>query len=178
MGLNYQNLDADTRAAMVEEIKADAAAGKLYMSPRFAEQNPEAWAALLTEAAAQHDDNWLASEVRSRGMLKTEEQRKSPKGGFTMVKVPSTAPDTLSEGEFNRFYSRGLCARAIKNGVPQVEAYRARQSENPRPESQSIVGRTFAPAALLNDLRASIGVEPALGLPPGPNSGLSVRLPQ
>ena len=26
-----------------------------------------------------------------------------------MVKVPVTAPQTLAEGEFNRFYIRGVC---------------------------------------------------------------------
>src|SRR6266851_5569734 len=33
------------------------------------------------------------------------------------------------------------------------------------------------PKALLTDLRSNPGVDTALGLPPGPNSGLSARLP-
>ena len=45
--------------------------------------------------------------------------------------------------------------------------------ENPRPESQAKVGALFDAKQLLNDLRTSQGVEPALGIPPGPNSGLS-----
>ena len=48
---------------------------------------------------------------------------------------------------------------------------------NPRPESEAKIGKTIAPQSLLDDLRKNIGVEPALGLPPGPNSGLSVKLP-
>lgn len=43
-----------------------------------------------------------------------------------MVKVPVTAPETLSEGEFNRFYARGLCRVAISLGIAAVQVYRAK----------------------------------------------------
>lgn len=46
---------------------------------------------------------------------------------------------------------------------------------NPRPESEAMVGSRLPAQALLDDLRTSQGVEPALGLPPGPNSGITVR---
>ena len=105
------------------------------------------------------------------------ETRRTPSGGTTNAKVPVTAPDTLAEGEFNRFYCRGVCARAIEEGKPSVHVYRAKQVENPRAESQEKVGAMIDANQLLNDLRTSQGVEPALGIPPGPNSGLSVQLP-
>lgn len=177
MALTYQNLDAATRARMADEVKADLAAGKLYISPRLQNPNPQVWADLLVEAASAHDDGWLAAEIRVRGLLKTHEERKKPKGGTTIAQVPANANDTLAEGEFNRFYVRGLCRRAIDEKVPHVVAYRARHSDNPRPESVAVVGKAFSPEALLDDLRASPGVETSLGLPPGPNSGLSVKLP-
>lgn len=90
-------------------------------------------------------------------------------------RVPENAHETLAEGEFNRFYMRGLCRAAMEDGIT-VEAYRARASANPRPESEALVGREFVPAQLLADLRQHIGVDTAFGLPPGPNSGLSARL--
>lgn len=43
----------------------------------------------------------------------------------------------------------------------------------PRPESEAMIGRLIIAEKLLKDLRASIGVEPALGLPKGPNSVLA-----
>lgn len=177
MALNYRNLDARTRTFMVAEIESDATNGRLYISPRLNDEGVRAWLSLLKQAVASHTDAWLAGEIRSRGLLKTHEERRKPKGGTTAAQVPANAHETLAEGEFNRFYVRGLCLRAIEDKISEVVAYRARHSDNPRPESEAIVGKRFAPNALLNDLRSSPGVEPALGVPPGPNSGLSVAIP-
>ncbi len=177
MSLQYKNLDAQTRPHMLSEMNADQAAGLLYISPRLNENGTNGWFKLLSEAIAAHDDGWLATEIRNQGFLKSHEERRKPKGGTTLAQVPVIAHETLAEGEFNRFYVRGLCLRAIQDNIARVIAYRARHSEQPRPESEAIVGRAFSPAALLNDLRSARGVEPALGVPPGPNSGLSVRLP-
>jgi len=177
MALNYQNLDAQTRPHMVAELRADIQSGRLYISPRLTDEGAHTWPTLLEDALTAHNDDWLAGEIRNRGFLRTHEERRKPKGGTTMAQVPVTANETLAEGEFNRFYVRGLCARALQENVAGVVAYRARHSDNPRPESQAVIGKAFAPAALLADLRTAQGVEPALGVPPGPNSGLSVKLP-
>lgn len=109
--------------------------------------------------------------------MKSTEQRRKPKGGVTTARVPVTAAETLAEGEFNRFYARGLCRRALEDSIRELIVYRAKEVRNPRPESVAMIGRRVDPTALLGDLRTHPGVEPALGLPPGPNSGLSVRLP-
>ncbi|WP_081613348.1 hypothetical protein [Xanthomonas sp. SHU 199] len=177
MALNYENLDSRTRENMSSEIAHDVASGVLYISSRLTAEGAKAWPALLAQAADSHDDSWLAAQLQARGYLRSHEERRTPKGGVTVAKVPVTANTTLAEGEFNRFYARGLCQRAIADGQRSVVAYRARHSENPRPESEAIIGKHLEPDALLQDLRTSSGVEPALGLPPGPNSGLSVRLP-
>lgn len=176
MSLTYKNLDNATRIHMSAEVHADSAAGTLYISPRLSEEGVAAWPGLLGEAVATQNDAWLATEIRNRGLLKSHEERRKPTGGTTLAKIPTTAPETLSEGEFNRFYTRGLCLRAMQQGIPQVVAYRARHSDNPRPESEALVGKPFSPAALLDDLRSSVGVDPALGVPPGPNSGISIQL--
>ena len=152
MSLQYQNLDARTRPHMSAELNADQAAGRLYISPRLNEAGAKIWATLLGEAIAAHDDAWLAAEIRNRGLLKSHEERRKPKGGTTLAQVPTNAHETLADGEFNRFYVRGLCLRAIEDNTAQVIAYRARHSEHPRAESEAIVGRSFAPSALLNDL--------------------------
>jgi len=103
-------------------------------------------------------------------------KKENPAADFTTAKIPVTAPDTLAEGEFNRFYARGLCARAIDNGIKEVVVYRGKEVQQPRAESQAMIGKKIDATVLLEDLRNSPGVEPALGLPPGPNSGLTVHL--
>ena len=177
MAIHYENFDQEVRRLMVQELERDETNGTLYISPRLTAAGAQAWPRLLREAMEQHDDAWLASRLRSGGYIRAEEQRRKPKGGFTTAKVPHTAPDTLAEGEFNRFYARGLCAHVLASGGSEVEVYRGKQVENPRPESEAMIGRRLLAQRLLDDLRTSQGVEPALGLPPGPNSGLTVRRP-
>lgn len=176
MALNYENLDDKTRQFMFAEVDLDVSSRNLYISPRLNELGQENYETLLREVIRNHTDEWLANELWRRGYLKTHEQRKTPKGGLAVVKVPVTAPDTLAEGEFNRFYVRDLCKRALEENISQVKVYRGKAVTRPCPESEVMIGKTISAQALLEDLRHSQGVEPALGLPSGPNSGLTVRL--
>jgi hypothetical protein len=162
---------------MLEEILHDLANGTLYISPRLNAQGKTVYITLLKDAAENYDDSWLADELRLGGVMNPMEQRRGRNGGYTMVKVPVTAPDTLAEGEFNRFYARGLCRFAIEQGIDALQVYRAKAVSQPRPDSQAKIGTLIDARALLDDLRTHPGMDTALGLPPGPNSGLSVRLP-
>jgi len=177
MALNYRNLDERTREYMLDEVNFDVSKRTLYLSKRLTEQGKQNYAGLLKKAVQKYDDAWLGNEIRGRDYMRSSEERKKPKGGFTIARVPATAADTLAEGEFNRFYARGLCLRAIEDNIEKLIIYRAKEVRNPRPESEQMIGREIDAKALLEDLRQNPGVEPALGLPPGPNSGLSVRLP-
>jgi hypothetical protein len=176
MGIQYQNLDSKTRGYMLKEIELDCQNKKLYKSTRLSENGENNWEPMLKEAAKAHDDVWLANELRMKGCLRSQESR-TMRGRGVMCRVPFTAPETLSEGEFNRFYCRGLCARAKEEGISKVIVYRGKQVEEPRPESEAKIGQSFDPSALLDDLRTAQGVEPALGIPKGPNSGISIKLP-
>lgn len=177
MALSYENLDASTRQFMMSEMELDIPKGELYISTRLNQQGIEIYASLLKDAIQSHDDAWLASELRRLGCMNAFEKRKGKNGILKSVRVPVNAPDTLAEGEFNRFYVRGLCLRALEDNIPEVEVYRGKQVNQPRPESEAMIGKRISARRLLEDLRVSQGVEPALGLPPGPNSGLTARLP-
>lgn len=177
MGINYENLDKRTREFMIEELDLDISKGKLYISTRLNSVGRANWANILREAIENFNDNWLAGQLRNRGYMRTHEPRRTRGGGTTMARVPVTAMETLAEGEFNRFYARGLCARAIKHEIPDVEVYRGKSVRQPRPVSEAMIGKRISAKALLEDLRKSQGVEPALKIPPGPNSGLTIRLP-
>lgn len=174
MSLRYENLDDQTRSYMVEEVDADTQSGTIYISRYLNPTGCDAWPRLLREAAQQGTDDSLASAIVQDRCLHDRVERKKPKGGYTMVAVPVTAHETMGEGEFNRFYVRGVCRRAIDEGV-EVEVYRAKVVRDPRPESERLIGARLDPAKLLADLRQSPGFESALGIAL-PNSGLSVRL--
>jgi len=162
---------------MAEEVQRDVAAGTLYLSDRLSRTGSSDYPTLLGEAVNGQNDDWLATQLRQGGRINATEQRRKPKGGYATVSVPVTAAETLAEGEFNRFYIRGLCLRAIADGITELEVYRAKVVDSPRSESQRKIGSKVDPTTLLNDLRANPGVDTALGLPAGPNSGLSVKLP-
>ncbi len=177
MALQLENLDNRTRRFMVEELELDLAQGTLYISPRLSERGVRDYEPLLREAIENGNEVSLSASLRSQRRMRTTELRRRPTGGHATARIPRNAADTLAEGEFNRFYARGLCRRALEDGIEELVVYRAKRVRTPRPESVAKIGTTVSARALLEDLRTSQGIEPALGIPPGPNSGLSVRLP-
>jgi hypothetical protein len=177
MGISYENLDEKTRECMIKELQLDISNGSIYYSKRLNQTGLDNWIQLLSEAIKKFDDNWLQSQIQNNGYLKTQEQR-IRKGVPYLVQIPFTAAETLAEGEFNRFYARGLCLRSINENIHEVEVYRGKPVQNPRFESELKIGKIISAIDLLNDLRTSQGFEPALGIPPGPNSGLTIRLPK
>lgn len=170
------NLDATTRRHMTDEINRDIAASVLYLSPRLSGSGRRDYPGLLLDAAENGDDASLAAKLRVGGRLNATET--ATRNGKTFSKrVPVNAPETLAEGELNRFYIRGLCLRAIEEGVGEVIVYRAKTVTKPRAESQAKLGTGVSAVRLLEDLRVNRDIEPILGIPAGAGSGLSVRLP-
>ena len=171
MALNLVDLES-VREQMLTEVKDDIKNNNLYLSPRLL--NQELYADLLKKSVVSGDDSTLAEDLLKKSCIKSMEPRRI-KSGTKMVNVPRDAHLTLAEGEFNRFYIRGLCNKAIEEGSV-LEVYRAKSVANPRSQSQALIGKIVEPHKLLVDLRKNIGVEPALGLPAGPNSGISVKI--
>ncbi len=175
MGLNYVDLDEKTRGFMVKELELDISSGKSTPSRYFNDAGKNIFTGLLREACEKYNDDWLAGQLRIKGCMAATHIRRLPKGGFTTASVPRTAPETFAEGEFNRFYARGLCLRAIEENISHLEIYRGKEVEHPRPESEAKIGTKLTPKELLIDLRTAQGVEPCLGIPL-PNSGLTFKL--
>lgn len=173
MSLYLVDLSPEVRRYMVEEMQMDLAAGKLYISARLNDFGVKSYPSHLETALRTGTDGSFAASLI--GCFHERVERRTPSGGTTTARVPANAHETLAEGEMNRFFIRGLCRLAIDEGL-QLEVYRAKDAANPRPESTAKVGATVDPKALLSDLRDNIGVDTVLGLPAGPNSGLSIRI--
>jgi hypothetical protein len=178
MGLNLEDLDDETRKYMLEEIDMDTASDKIYRSSYLGQRIQGNWPDMIRHAAQTGNDDSLAAELRRPGALNRTTQRRTPRGGMTTARVPYNAAEVLAESEFNRYYVRGLCRRATVNGIPRLEVYRAKHVVEARPESQARIGLLVDPEVVLIDVRASTGVEAALGIPPGPGSGISIRIPK
>ena len=178
MGLKYENLDAETRRYMLEEIEHDERADKTYRSSYLTQQGQGNWTENLKEAAENGTDDSLAVKLKAQKAFNSTTTRKIPSGKIIQAKVPHNAAEVLAESEFNRYYTRGLCRRAIDSGIPRLQVYRAKQVENPREESERLIGLLVDPQTVLTDVRGSVGVETALGIPPGPGSGITVRIPK
>jgi hypothetical protein len=177
MSLNLVNLDQRSRQYMVQEIEIDIGLGRLYLSPRLSAVGRSDYPQLLLGAAKVGNDATLARALATDGRLRQTEHRHQAPGQPVTAEVPEIAAETLAEGEFNRFCCRAVCRRALDAGVGLVLVYRAKRVRDPRHISQRLIGRQLDARQLLADLRARPGVDPALGVPGGPNSGLSVRLP-
>jgi len=178
MSLYFENLDDRTRQLMLDEMEYDIAHNQLHISPFLSGQGQRDYANLLREALQNGNDETLGQSLREhRRILKTL-PRRNPKGGYSIAATAENAAEVLAESEFNRYYIRALARRAIEDGIPELVIYRAKPARNPRPESEARVESALAPEELLEDLRSHPGDEPpTLGVPAGPNSGLSVRLP-
>jgi hypothetical protein len=174
MPLQYADLDPTTRRYAHAELERDSVAGSFVPSERLRPGVVDDYRKLLNEALRYYDDRWLEERIAS--MLVDFEVRRTPSGGETTARLPESAARMLAEGDFNRYYMRGLCARAVDEGRHVVQVYRARLSLEPRPESEALEGERLAAAALLEELRSLAGETAATATLGRPNSGLSVRL--
>lgn len=177
MPFNFPNLDDDTRTRefMLRELEHDIDQEHLYISSRLTTTGAAGWLGHLREALDRHDEVWLTQAIHRSDYWNSHETKAKPSGGTTSAKVPSNAAQILAEGEFVRFYLRGVCQRAIEDKT-SLQVTRLKAVTQPRPESDAQIGRGVSPTALLADLREHIGLATFLGIPPGPNSGLGVEI--
>lgn len=179
MALYFENLDDRTRGLMLDEMEYDIANNQLHISPFLSGQGQRDYTSLLRDAIQKGNDETLAQSLREhRRIVRTQPRRLPKAGGYSIAATPENAAEVLAESEFNRYYIRGLARRAIEDGITDLIIYRAKPVQTPRPESEARVETSLSPQELLDDLRSHPGDEPpTLGVPSGPNSGLSVRLP-
>ncbi len=177
MPLYLPNLDERTRRLMLAELDYDIEHNQLYISPYLSGQGQRDYPDLLRQAILAGDDHSLAQSLRALRRIERSYQKRKPGGGYTVATVPENAAEVVAESQFNRYYIRGLARRALEDGIRELIVYRARPSAQPRPESEALVESTVEPQALLDDLRQHPGERPEMGVPGGPGSGISVRLP-
>jgi hypothetical protein len=174
MPLQYQNLDPITRRHALAELDQDLAGGEFHVSERLRPTAIAEYQRYLHEAIRYYDDRWL--EEHASNLLVDFEHRRTRSGGQTTAKLPDMAARMLAEGDFNRYYMRGVALRAIEEARQVVEVYRGRLSLEPRSESAELEGRRLPAQDVLAYLRGQSASDIAVASLGRPNSGLSVRL--
>jgi hypothetical protein len=174
MPLQYQNLDPGTRRYAIAELDRDFADNTFHASERLRPTAIDEYKRLLREALRYYDDLWL--EERASDLVIEVETRRTKSGGTTTARIPEMATRMLVEGDFNRYYMRGVSLRAIEEQRGVVEVYRARLSLEARPESAELEGSRLSPTDVLSWLRGQRSADPAASRLGRPNSGLSIRL--
>ena len=174
MPLQYESLDPTTRRFAIAELDSDIATGAYHSSERIRPTAIAEYQRYLHEALRYYDDRWL--EDHASDLMVDFEPRHIRSGGQTAVKLPEMASRMLAEGDFNRYYMRGVALRAVEEGRQVVEVYRARLSMEPRAESAQLEGHRLPAEEVLEYLRGEQVADPAVSALGRPNSGLSVRL--
>src|SRR5258705_7189523 len=118
--------------------------GGHYISPRLTDQGKASWQSFLEEAIKQHNDDWLARELLSKGLLRTRETYTRKGIAHERDVNREHASQQLAEGEFNRYYLRGLCLRAKAEKKNALVIYRGKQVAHPRSESEQKIGTSIA----------------------------------
>ncbi|SDY83224.1 hypothetical protein [Hymenobacter psychrophilus] len=168
---NFEHLDNITRQYMLIEVEQAIKASQLNFSKRFNGTGLELYPGLLREAVTNGTEATLAAALQQHQCFNTHEKR-----GAETRQVPENAATTFAEGEFNAFYMRGVCHRALQEGC-MVQVYRAKASDMHRKGSELIEGNLENPQRVLLIIRNSLdGSQRGLGMPAGSNSGLSIRL--
>ena len=176
MSLDLPHLDEHTRQFMLAELDADVAAGSLYLSPQLSDVGLSHYQRLLRAAIQSGTEASFAEALGALGAVTPPSRWQHPKE-VGPAEAHADATFRLAEREFHRFYIRGLCCRALEQGIDFLVIYRARPADPGRAPADSMIGLRIAVRSLLEDLRGDFPSLPPHGLPQCRDPGLSVRLP-
>jgi hypothetical protein len=167
MTFNFVDLDAVTRARMLEEFESDVAGGRVYISARSVPGSNSAYFDAQRTAFASGNTDSLTRSLFSSGTIA------SVQSDGKKVNIADAAA-TLGDGQFVAYYSRAVCLQAIEEGV-MVEVYRGQSTASHRAASDALIGTRIDPAIILEDLRTN-SLEPWRFASVGKvNSGLAVK---
>lgn len=152
----FLELDDITRAFMRNELDRDVCGPTV--SKCFTSRGHGDYPALLGAALAGHDAAWLIAELQQHDR---------------MTETPVNAAERFGGTEFNRYYVRAVCRRALAHRSNEVKVYRARESSSKRSGSEKLIDGLQPATTLLDDLRTNReGTAMGIALV---TSGLSVR---
>lgn len=175
MAIFNKNLDTITRCYMRSELIMDIESDNVYYSEFLKYGYEDAWEKTLFCAIKNYDDIWLENHIISQKFLLEKYHKLKKNGGFIKTKTPQEKALQLAEAEFNRFYCRAICIRAIKEDK-KVKIYRGKKILETSIKSKNMIGHVLSAQEILNELREEVSVNTVLGLPNETNTGLTICL--
>lgn len=150
-------LAPELRRLMLAELDWSVKNGKIYPSKHFTEAGHKEYPLLLAKALAEGNPDTLEESLNVPGYLQPGSGR--------------SATQTFAWDEFNKYYMRALCHLAQTLHECRLLVARGRHSDNPKPESNRLLGKEKDPVRFLAGLRQVQKLNPF-----GANSGLTLEL--
>lgn len=152
-----EKIASQVRRRMLEELCWSLENNKIYLSKHFSTPGEENYPHLLKNALESGNPDTLEESLNVPGNFQPGS--------------PRNAAQTFAWDEFNKYYMRALCLLAQELTGYKLIVVRGRQSSNPKPESDRLLGAKKEPVKFLNGLRNIPKVNPF-----GANSGLTLEL--
>ncbi|HXS35321.1 MAG TPA: hypothetical protein VN721_01360 [Flavipsychrobacter sp.] len=159
------DLNNEIRELMLNEILFDVSRKTFFYSPKFNNNGRNIYLSCLKEACAAGDEETLWASLESSDTFNKYE-------AFGK-RVDAREARNFSQNEFNKYYIRALCVKAIELNKQKLEVYRAVPAKGKSPKVDLMIGSLLEPDKLLKDLRQNTGVLPAML--PGLSAGLSIK---
>ena len=128
MALHLADLDARTRRSMLDELEADVAGRRLYLSPYLTAVGRVAYAGVLRAALHAGNDESLAAKLRRPGWMGMPNGWKP--GGLVST-FSSTVPDALAEAEFHASRCGGCAAGRSPRGAARSSSIARSRARRP-----------------------------------------------
>ena len=156
--LTLRDLDDRTREFMLKEFEDEQARGP-YRSKLLSHTGHELFPGLMREAIRNGDEKTLERALSRPGMFNPTARR--------------DAAQMLALSEFLIWYTRGLAARLIDEGVAECVVYRAGDALEERAACTALEGQTVSVQDIYDGHRAGYhNKHPrpgAISIPSGPN---------
>lgn len=133
---HFKNLSDEVRTGAVKELITDYEAKNLYVSKKLASGKYRTYFKGLVQALFCGNDSSFAQYLITQNCLTAEALKRS------------NAAEALAYNEFKRYYIRGVCLQAIKEGKILC-IYRAKESKNKSEDAEDYAGNTLHPTAML-----------------------------
>lgn len=179
MAMRFEELDAATRASMLNGFRVEETSGLPYRSKTLSGAGLTAFPDLMEVAIREGDETTLARNLSVPSFWNpTETYERQGVLRERRINVAQVA-ERLAITEFNTWYVRGLSGRLLDEGVARCQVYRASMPRREPAECSDHEGDVYDVLTVYDGHRARYWPEPgnpqAISIPYGPGCHHTIR---